>query len=157
MNRFFRLLIFAVLIFSGCSLKKDYLPEQITSLKLQKEMKNEEAKKILVKLHRRDVLPSENEIGFYEGPNSSAIVYVSRYNSIHEAQNESKRMTEKISPENSVFYGGQNIFFDGKSLYRCFGLGQIHFVFTDRESLIWVSVNPESAEKFLREYLRFLK
>lgn len=65
-------------------------------------------------------------------------------------------MTEKISPENSVFVGGQTIDIDGKQVYRCFGMGQTHFVFAHKKQLIWISVNTVVANEFLSEYLNYL-
>ena len=140
----------------GCSKQKDYFPEVIKEQKLAKRMSGEEAKSFVDHLHTQKVAADKNEIGIYEGDRGKTTIYVSYYNSSQEAEEEGRKMTEKISPENSVFVGGQNIDIDGKRVYRCFGMGQTHFVFAHKKQLIWISVNTVVANEFLSEYLNYL-
>lgn len=140
----------------GCSKQEDYIPEVIKEQKLTKKITGEEAKGYVDHLHTGKVAAEKNEIGIYEGDRGKTTIYVSYYHSSQEAEEEGRKMTEKISPENSVFVGGQNIDIDGKQVYRCFGMGQTHFVFTHKKQLIWISVNTVVANKFLSEYLNYL-
>lgn len=68
-------------------------------------------------------------------------------------------MTDISGPitTSSYFVSGQTIDIDGKQVYRCFGMGQTHFVLSHKEQLIWISVNTVVANKFLSDYLNYLK
>jgi hypothetical protein len=66
-------------------------------------------------------------------------------------------MTEKISPENSVFIGGEYLDIEGKQVYRCFGMGQTHFVFAHQKELFWISVNTVIGKDVLTAYLDYIK
>jgi len=141
----------------GCSEQKDYFPEIIKEQKLTKKITGEEAKNFVDHLHTQKVAADKNEIGFYEGDRGTTTVYISYYNSSLEADEEGQKMTEKISPENSVFTGGQTIDVEGRQVYRCFGMGQTHFVFSHGKQLFWISVNTVIANDFLSDYLNYLK
>ena len=67
-----------------------------------------------------------------------------------------KLMVEKISPENSVFIGGESFELNDTKVYRYLGMGQTHFVFADDKALVWLSAETIWGEKFLSEYLSFL-
>ncbi|GAB4370739.1 MAG: hypothetical protein Kow0042_13120 [Calditrichia bacterium] len=133
-----------------------FLPEQINNLKLEKKMLGEEAKNFVNKLHFQSVASEKNEIGFYQGEEGKATIYVTHYNSSEKAREDWKRMTEKISPKNSVFIGGDHFKVKGRMIYRCFGMGQTHFVFTNEKQLFWISVNTMIGQKILSAYLDYL-
>lgn len=121
-----------------------------------KKLAGREATEFINNLHFQAVAAEKNEIGFYEGESGPAIIYVSYYTSNETAAAEGKRMSEKISPENSVFIGGEYLEVSGKAVYRCFGMGQTHFVFTHQKALFWMSVNTMKAKAILAAYLEYL-
>ena len=140
----------------GCTSQKDLLPGEFLGLSLQKKLEGAEAVEFVDRMHFQKVASVKNEIGFYAGEKGKATIYITHYKDPETAAVEEKKMTEKISPENSVFIMGERKEIDGKPIYRCFGMGQTHYVFSDREQLFWISVETLMAESFLRSYLSYL-
>ncbi len=148
---------FIILLFlAGCSSKKEYIPEEFFGLKRIQFMTGDEAKKFIDRLHLQEVAPLNNEIGFYEGEDGSAIIYVTYYANNDIALEEEIKMTDKISPENSVFIEGSYFTEMNKNIYRCFGMGQTHFVFSQQNMLFWLSVETHWGQDFLKEYLTYI-
>jgi hypothetical protein len=152
------LLLLLILSISGidCSMNNDLLPKTFFGMTLVQRITGDEAKQFLDKLHFQPIAPKLNEIGFYEGSPGKAIIYVTHYDNENQAASEANKMTEKISPENSAFFSGQYQTVRGKDVYRCFGMGQTHFVFTNNNQLFWISVDTHIGRKFLEEYLDYL-
>ena len=146
------ILILSILFITNCSKEINYFPENIHNLQLVKLVEGEEAKNFVDKLHFQDVATNKNQIGFYKNDGDDALIYISFYDSEDEALEDEKKMTEKISPENSIFIAGKYIDFNGRKIYRTFGMGQAHYVFSHENALIWVSVNTHYADEFLTDY-----
>ncbi len=147
---------FFLLVYS-CSNKEEYLPPDFFELQLKNKLSGDDAIEYVNKLHLQNVAADSNEIGFYNGFKGDAIIYISYYENEESALIEEKRMTEKISPENSVFFMGEYIDIEGKKIYRTYGMGQTHYVFSHGKELIWISLGTLWAEDFLKEYLKYLK
>ncbi len=148
---------FILIFLSSCSVNKNYLPEKFDNLKLIKKLSGDNAKDFVNRLHFGKVASSKNEIGFYEGDNKNAVIYITFYNSDQTAQIEWKKMTDKISPHNSVFYGFNNIEINGLDIFSCFGMGQRHFVFYKDKVLFWISTGTVWGEKFVGKYIDYIK
>jgi hypothetical protein len=146
-----------ILTAAGCSPSKDYLPETLGDQTLSKRITGEEAKEFVDNLHFQKVAAERNEIGFYEGERGPATIYITYYGSSDNAEADYQKMTEKISPENSVFIGGEYLDIEGKQVYRCFGMGQTHFVFAHQKELFWISVNTVIGKDVLTAYLDYIK
>ncbi|NIR49502.1 hypothetical protein GWO43_13465 [candidate division KSB1 bacterium] len=147
----------AFLLILYCSSEKtELLPQELSGLKLSRTMNGQEAKNFVNRLHFQEVAASKNEIGFYEEDKKSAIIYISHYETAEQAETEERKMTDKISPQNSVFVGGKYLDVNGKQVYRCFGMGQIHFVFSHKRQLFWISVDTLMGKEFLSAYLGYL-
>ena len=147
----------ALFALAGCTPQKDYLPELFFGLSLQKRLDGVEAEEFVNRLHLQQVSSVRNEIGFYEGEKGKAVIYITHYDGPEQASVEERKMTGKISPENSVFVMGQYLDVDGKRVYRCYGMGQTHFVLSDRKQLFWISVDTMMAKAFLQAYLTYLE
>ena len=145
--------LLAISMPSGCSREVIYLPSDFMSCLLEKKLSGAEAREWVDKIHGKEVTPLESEIGFYQGEQGPITIYVSGYQTPELAEKEFLKMTEKISPQNSIFRGGGFIVQAGKKIYRCFGMGQTHFVFTHQKKLIWLSVNTIQGKEILRSYL----
>ncbi|MCX7719621.1 MAG: hypothetical protein N2111_14630 [Candidatus Sumerlaeaceae bacterium] len=147
-----------VILFSltFCSKEPDLFPKFFLDLNLTKKLVGTEAKDFVNRLHYNKVTEEKNEIGFYSGPKGSAIIYITFYNDKNSARTNYEKMIRKISPENSVFTKGTIINFDGKEIYKTFGMGQTHYVFASSNKLFWISAEISWAEKFLNEYLKIL-
>lgn len=147
------IIILMGLFFCCCSQKSGYFPEELLDIPLEKIITGEEAKAVVNKLHFNKVTEERNEIAFYKSIQNSITIYITFYRNEESAADNFKKMTGKISPENSVFIGGNFIKLNDITIYRCFGMGQTHFVFYQYENLYWLSVPTIGNEKYLKEYL----
>lgn len=145
------------LLFFSCSAEVNFLPDEFYGLTLTKRFSGKEAKVFVNKLHFEPVTETENEIGFYDGEKGAALIYITHYNKKDAAEEDYKRMTEKISPENSVFIKPEYLQLNGMEIYRCFGMGQSHYVFPYNKELFWISVNTHFGKKFVEEYLSYIE
>ena len=148
-------ILFGLLLFS-CSAEVNFLPNKFFDLTLTKKLNGEEAKEFVNKLHFEPVTETENEIGFYEGEGGAALIYITHYNKKEIAEADYKLMTEKISPKNSVFIGSEYLMLKEKEVFRCFGMGQSHFVFYLGRELFWISVDTHFGKKFVQRYIEYL-
>ena len=153
----FLLVSTSVIILISCSLGNDPLPEKLYGFKLVNKLSGNEAKKFVDQLHLNEVAPQKNEIGFYESTVGKLMIYVTYYDDNAKSQSEYEKMISKISPENSVFYDPSIIVTNQKHLYRCYGMGQFHYVFPSGSELYWVSVDPGFGDEFIEEYLNHIK
>jgi hypothetical protein len=119
-------------------------------------LSGKEAKEFVNNLHFKSVTDLENEIGFYDEKAGSAIIYITHYNTREAANSDYKKMVKKISPENSVFIKPEYLKLGGMEIYRCFGMGQSHYVFPYNKILFWISVDTHFGKKFVGEYLSYL-
>ena len=157
MRRISIAILFILIIgFSGCSKQVDYIPEKFSDLTLQQKYIGDEARKFVDRLHYQPVAPVENKIGFYENAQASAIIYITFYDDNEDAVDDFKRMTVKISPDNSVFYNSSYLEKEGNRIYKTFGMGQTHYVFVLDDKLFWISVNDLIAENFFDKYYDFI-
>lgn len=152
----FYCLITVLFLFFACSTSEDLLPENFLGLELKQKLTGIEAKEFVDKLHFNEVTPENNSIGFYEGETGSAIIYITFYETEEIANSELIKMTGKISPKNSVFINSEYIKINDKEVYRCFGMGQSHYVFSNRKELFWVSVDTHFGKKFVEDYLSII-
>ena len=147
---------FIVFLAYSCSKAPDFLPTSILSFKLTKKISGNEAKNYLNRLHYESVIDVESEIGFYEKTNGTAIIYISHYKNKDSTKNIFDSMTKKISDRNSLYSQSGFININGIKVYKTFSRGQTHFVFMLNTTLFWVSVDNESAENFIKDYLNNL-
>lgn len=155
MRTSFTLLVSIILL--SCSSETNYLPSEIFNISLTRKLTGNEAEEFINKLHFQNVTDAETEIGFYEGNGRDAIIYLTYYLSKKEASENALQMTNKISVENSVFRMGEHFDFDGRQIYRTFGMGQTHFVFSNNNVLVWLSPGTTWANDFLKKYLENIK
>lgn len=146
-----------VLILVSCSSEKDFLPEEILDYKLNKKLEGESAKDFVNRLHFNSVTDEENKIGFYKDEQNEAIIYITFYGDENLAEDNYNKMINKISPENSVFINPEFVEIKNRKIYRCFGMGQSHYVFTSGKNLIWVTVDTHLGKKFVTEYLSIIE
>lgn len=151
-----KLILILLFFFIGCSSQKEYVPQSIFGLSLVQKLEGESAASFVDRLHYNEVAAEKNEIGFYKADHGEAIIYVSYYKNVKDAELNLKLMVEKISPENSVFTGGESFEMNDTKIYRYLGMGQTHFVFANKKALLWLSAEINWGEKFLNEYLSFL-
>jgi len=159
MNQLHDWLVIGIAIFLlACAQNNtQYLPASIDGYQLNKKLVGQEARQFVDRLHGKQVAPQENEIGFYHNGDKEITLYLTYYAQPENAQKDWQRMVSKISPENSVFVQGQVIEMNGYQVYRTFGMGQTHFVFVNKNTLIWLSVPTIGSEKLFNGYVQNLK
>lgn len=150
-------LILSIISLIGCTEKKVILPDKVDDLILVKTLSGNIAKNYINKLHFQPVTENENLIGYYENLSGNAIVYVTIYNSEREARHDFDKMTRKISPENSVFIYPEFFNYENNKIYKCFGMGMTHFVFTFNQKLFWISVDTHLAKFFFEKFYQAIK
>ncbi|AFN73736.1 hypothetical protein MROS_0493 [Melioribacter roseus P3M-2] len=146
-----------LILFFSCTSNQNLLPEEMFGLKLQKKLTGKEALDYVNRLHFNKVTDEENLIGFYSGRKGEAVIYITVYSDNKKATNAFRRMTEKISPLNSAFYGGSLENINGKEIYTTYGMGAKHFVFVDNNNLFWITAERKWADDFLAYYLLILE
>lgn len=144
-------------LFQYCSQKKEILPERINDLILIKTIDGNEAKEYINKLHFQPVSKNENIIGYYESLSGEAIVYITIYPDQKEAKIDFEKMTNKISSGNSVFVYPQFFDYEGNKIYKCFGMGMSHFVFSLNKNLYWISGDTHLAKDFFEEFYKRIR
>ena len=144
------------LLFFSCSAEVNFLPDEFFNLTLTKKLTGEEAKEFVNKLHFEPVTETENEIGFYDGERGTASIYVTHYNKKEDAEADYKLMTEKISPESSMFICSEYLMLDDKEVCRCSGMGQGHYVFYLGKELFWISVDAHFGKEYVQRYIEYL-
>ncbi len=150
--------IFPLFLFGQENKPTSVLPDSLPGYKLHRTLVGPEAEEVVNKLHQKEVARAESEIGVYRGEKDALMIYVSYYPEAKQAESEYKRMTEKITatPE-SGFIMGEYLNYNGQQVYRCFGQGKTHFVFTHGKALLWVTVNTMQGNTVMKAYLDWLK
>ncbi len=133
------------------------LPQSNLGYQLERTLLGEQAKEFVNRLHFQSVTENENLIGFYKGEDDQAVIYVTRYPKQEKAQEDFRKMTSKIIKGGFAFTNGEHLEYLSKPVFRCFGMGQTHFVFTLDTQLFWISINTMKANQFLEEYLKYME
>ncbi|MBI5662575.1 MAG: hypothetical protein HZC46_10560 [Ignavibacterium album] len=150
------LVLLVLFLLISCSANRDYLPEDFWGMKLKRKLTGKEAKDFVDKLHFQNVATEKNEVGFYSGSVGNAAIYITYYSDDKAAYHDFRKMTQKITPENSMFVRGTYHNINNKQIYSCMGLGQVHYVFAHENLLFWVSADPNFSRNFLDEYMKFV-
>lgn len=146
-----------VLFFISCSNNRNYLPEDFFDLHLTKKLGGKEAEDFVNNLHFQKVTNLKSDIGFYEGKAGNSTIYITHYNTEESAINNYKKMVKKISPGNQVFIRPEYLKLVGMEIFRCFGMGQSHYVFPYNKELFWISVDTHWGKKFVENYLNYIQ
>lgn len=149
--------VFVLIFPTGCSKEQDPLPAEFESLTLDKKLTGKEAKDFLLRMHQGVVGSDKNEIGFYSGSEGGATIYISYFDDKFIAQDEFKRMTDKIAGGNTEFTNGDVFYIDGLKIYKCLGYSQSHFIFSLENRLFWLTSETSIIRKLISDYLDYLK
>ena len=155
MPKHYCLFIFILVILS-CQKSIEFLPVKISDYKLTQLLNGKEAKEYVNKIHQKAVTDEKNEIAFYSSNNGKLTIYITTYKNEPLAVENYLAMVNKISPQNSLFINGSKFEIENKEVYRCFGMGQTHFIFSHQNKLFWISVNTVKADEFLNNYFNLI-
>jgi hypothetical protein len=127
------------------SLTPPPLPETIGPAALVRSFSGEVARSIVEQMHGKDVGKGENRIGYYRTENGSATLYITRFPAEQEALEAGRTMTQRIVGGNPVFEAFRTITFRQKPVTLCYGLGQMHFFFSEGKSVYWLATDTSCA------------
>lgn len=125
------------------------LPARLWRLSLSRIFQEEEARTTLDMMHGRGVTPRENLIGLYGDGNASAILYCSSYPLPTDARGVELGMRQGIQSGRTPFGHYVDLRRAGQDVAMCFGLGQVHFIFSRGTILYWLAADPPIADSVL--------
>ncbi len=137
-----------LLVFVSCSDKPQMLPQSLGRLKLDKYLVGKEAGEVINRMHiSGGVAGDKNEVGFYSLDTLKAVIYVSKFKNQKIADEKLTQMLIKIAHGNTPFVLHNQVNVGDKRIYLAFGMNQSHYIYTDKDRLIWLSVDfPISVE-----------
>ncbi len=150
-----RAIFLVLLIFIACSNKPKMIPETLGKLKLEKYVLGKEASQMIDRMHiSGNVSGEDNEVGFYSADTLTAVLYVSRFKNSDIAKRRLFQMLEKIAHGGTPFslYGQVSI--GNKEIYIVFGMAQSCYIYTDKDKLIWLSVDFSVSLEALHSLLK---
>ena len=152
----FAALLLSFFVFISCNNRNDsinYLPKKLGDLSLSKIVQNEEATKIINKMHGKNLGVSDNYIAHYGSSSSGNTLYVSVYENAEKAKTELMSMATKMAKGTQVFAPlsfdkmGDNVHFKTE------GMGHKHYFYRIDNILIWWQVEPDKAEATYNDLL----
>jgi hypothetical protein len=127
------------------SLTPSQLPQTIGPAALVRSFSGELARSIVEQMHGKDVGKGENRIGYYRADNGSATLYITRFPAEQEAMEAGRTMTQRIAAGHPVFEAFRTMTFRQKPVTLCYGLGQMHFFFSEGKSVYWLATDTSCA------------
>ncbi len=142
-------LIFILLLFPiACSERPKMIPSSLGKLKLEKYLSGKKAEEMINKMHiSGNVAGDKNEIGFYSLDTLNAVLYVSKFKNPELTQQKLAEMLIKIAHGETPFSLHNQVNVGDKRIFVAFGMGQAHYIYADKDELVWLSVDfPISLE-----------
>lgn len=150
-----KLPLIILLIISSCSEKPQMLPQSLGELKLEKFLVGKEAKEFINQMHVSGMVAGDkNEIGFYSLDTLKAIIYISKFKSPEIAKQKLEQMLIKIAHGGTPFALHNQFIIENRDIYLIFGMGQAHYIYTDKNELIWLSADFPISLKVLHSFLK---
>lgn len=155
MNRKLSIVTFVILtsLLICCSKNQNPLPEYLYNFKRTDFLQGAEAEEFVNKLHLKTVVSVKSEIAVYQGEKEPLTIYITYYDNPDTALQEMQKMIDKMTSTETVFIKGENISINDQQVFRCFGMGQTHYIFAVDDKLFWVSVGTLIAADFMEYYL----
>ncbi|MCB9057412.1 MAG: hypothetical protein H6627_02535 [Calditrichae bacterium] len=119
-------------------------------------LQGKEAEEFVNKLHLKTVVSEKSDIAFYEGSGGTLTVYITYYQDNKIARQEMNRMINKMQTTETIFIKGRRMEIADQDVFRCFGMGQTHYIFALDEKLFWVSANTMIAADFIEYYMDYI-
>jgi hypothetical protein len=142
-------LVLAVYLLVRLSVSSNTIPQTLGVLALERAVTGDDARAIVDRMHGRAVTPSRSTVGFYGGPEGEATLYISRYAHADSAVVALEQMAQRIERPGTPFDQLRILPSARFRTFMCLGMGQAHFFFACRESLIWLSVDIPLAQATL--------
>ncbi|MFH0990774.1 MAG: hypothetical protein V1799_12235 [bacterium] len=145
------------LVFLSCNpTTEEVLPKQLAGMRRVVSLSGENAQRFINRLHHKNVTPESSFIGEYTNAEGTAALYVSLYTDAKLAYSEGKRMSTLISEGKTPFGHLRQESIQGVTIWKCRGMGQLHFFFSYRDRLYWLGVDSSIAEETFSDLFRQL-
>ena len=152
------LLLLSCIVFVRCSNRDDsntHFPKALGGLSLSNIVQDEEATKMINKMHGKKLGVRSNFVINYGSSFFKNTLYVSVYESAETAKADLMSMAMKMAKGSRVFapltYNGMgdNVYFQTE------GMGHKHYFYRIDNILIWWQVEPDKAEASYNDLLKF--
>jgi len=152
------LLLLSCLVFVRCSNRDDSninFPKALGDLSLSKIVQDEEATKIINKMHGKKLGVRNNYIAHYGSSFSKNALYVSVYENAEKAKTDLMDMAMKMAKGSAVFSPLTCSGMGDKVYFQTEGMGHTHYFYRVDNILIWWQVEPDQAEATSKDLLAF--
>jgi hypothetical protein len=132
------------------------LPDMIIDLRLSESIQAEAAIAEISRMHGNEFSLTSGAIGMY-GADHTLTLWVAEVSTQTGAGRMLIAMRDKIanSSGSSPFEPVGERRAGSRTIYELDGMDQKHFYFQSRKLIVWLAVEPESAETALRQILKF--
>jgi hypothetical protein len=152
------LLLISCIVLVRCGNRDDsntHFPKALGGLSLSEIVQDEEAAKIINKMHGKKLGVQNNFVVHYGSRFLKNTLYVSVYESAEKAKTDLMTMAMKMAKGSSVFapltYSGM-----GDTVhFQTEGMGHKHYFYRIDNILIWWQVEPDKAEAAYDDLLKF--
>lgn len=132
------------------------LPETVLDLPLSESLQSDDAVAEITRMHGNDFSLTSGAIGMY-GADHTITLWIAEVSTQTDAGQMLIAMRDKIanSSGSSPFEPIGERSDGSRTIYELEGMGQKHFYFQSRKLVVWLAVEPESAEDTLSQILKF--
>ncbi|CUS98341.1 hypothetical protein [Candidatus Kryptobacter tengchongensis] len=150
-----KLPLIILLIISSCSKKPQMIPQSLGELKLDKFLVGKEAREFINQMHVSGMVAGDrNEVGFYSLDTLKAVLYISKFKSSEIAEQKLEQMLIKIAHGGTPFVLHNQFRIQNRDIFLVFGMGQSHYIYADKDKLIWLSADMPISLVVLHSFLK---
>lgn len=131
------------------------MPKTIAGDMLTSVIAGAEAEKIMTDMHGKALGTTQYEIGYYGATDNKDILYLSIFQDEQTAKQDYMNMSMKMSNGTEVFERLSVDHKEGQVRFTTTGMGKMHFIFRDKNVLIWWqgdSTKMDSAKADLEKF-----
>ena len=132
------------------------LPKILGTMELKKEIRGDEASRIVNAMHGKGVTPADNLIGIYAKSGARTTVYLSAFDKRKDAEVVLRRMIGGIERGDTPFSSLEQKNVGRTNVASCTGLGEVHYFFAANNELYWLASDIQLSERSLAEFIATL-
>ncbi len=130
-------------------------PQGIGDLHLTEVVQPNKALKEIDRIHKRKIDLENAAIAYYEGKDEHAVVWWAESATKSLAQDQMKRMIEKINTSKTAPYSDYKKFsWHGLIIHSYLGKDQVHYTYLDGKQTYWISANPDIIDTILHTIMK---
>ncbi len=133
----------------------NFFPKKLSDLTLAQIIQNQEATRVINKMHGKKLDDCENFIAYYGSKDSRNILYVSVYENADKAKTNLMNMAIKMSKGTSVFSPLTHSEMGDTVHFEIEGMGLKHYFYRMNNMLIWWQVESDKAKATFNDLQHF--